>query len=272
MRIVKISGAGNDFVVIGPDEAAILGDGLVGWTRRVCRRGLSVGADGVLVVEPSRKGHVRVRFLNPDGAEAFCGNGSRCAARYAGLRGWTDGPSVVLDTAAGEVEARVETSSIRLELRAPTDLGPMVLDLDGVDIEGRHIDAGVPHFVTIVPDVAFAPLELWGPAVRRHPRFGDAGTNLDVVTLGTSEISLRTWERGVEGETLACGSGAVASALVARQQGAAETVRVVPASGIALTVGLPGPATSPRAAILEGDARIVFEGELRAEGIEGFPA
>jgi diaminopimelate epimerase len=272
VKIVKISGAGNDFVVIGPDEAAILGTGLAGWTRRVCRRGLSVGADGVLVVEPSRKGHVRVRFLNPDGAEAFCGNGSRCAARYAGLRGWTTaGSSVVLDTAAGEVEAHVEPSSVRLVLRAPRDLGPMVLDLDGTDLEGRHVDAVVPHFVTVVADATIAPLELWGPRVRRQPRFGDAGTNLDVVALGTNEISVRTWERGVEGETLACGSGAVAAALVARQQGAAETVRVVPASGIALTVGLPGPSDSPSAAILEGDARVVFEGELRVEGVEGFP-
>jgi len=272
VKIVKISGAGNDFVVLGPDEAATLGSGLAGWTRRVCRRGLSVGADGVLVVEPSREGHVRVRFLNPDGAEAFCGNGSRCAARYAGLRGWTDGSSVVLDTAAGEVEARVEPSSIRLVLRAPRDLGAVVLDLDGIDLVGRWIDAGVPHFVTIVADAATAPMELWGPRVRRHPRFGDAGTNFNVLALGTSEISVRTWERGVEGETLSCGSGAVAAALVARQQGAAEPVRVLPASGIALTVGLPGPSDSPSAAILEGDARVVFEGELRAEGVEGFPA
>jgi diaminopimelate epimerase len=272
VKIVKISGSGNDFVVLGPDEAATLEPGLVDWTRRVCRRGLSVGADGVLVVEPSRRGHVRVRFLNPDGAEAFCGNGSRCAARYAGIRGWIDGSSVVLETAIGEVEARVEPSAVRLVLRAPIDLGPMVLDLDGIDLEGRRVDAGVPHFVTLVADTACAPLELWGPRVRRHPRFGDGGTNFDVVALGAGEISVRTWERGVEGETLSCGSGAVAAALVARRQGAPETVLVVPASGIALTVELPGPFDSPTAAILEGDARVVFEGELRAEGVEGFPA
>jgi diaminopimelate epimerase len=272
VKIAKLSGAGNDFVVLGPDEAAKLGPRLADWTRLVCRRGLSVGADGVLVVEPVAGGRARVRFLNPDGAEAFCGNGTRCAARYAQLRGWIDAPSVVLETAAGEVEARVTPPAVRLVLRPPRDLGAIVLDLDGTELEGHRVDAGVPHFVAPVADVASTPLERWGPRVRRHPRFGADGTNFDIVALGSSELPLRTWERGVEGETLSCGSGAIAAALVARRQGAPETVRVVPASGIALTVGLPGPPDAPTAAILEGDARVIFEGELRNEGVEGFPA
>lgn len=270
MKIVKMSGAGNDFVVCGPDEAAKLGPRLADWTRRVCRRGLSVGADGVLVVEPVVGGRVRVRFLNPDGAEAFCGNGTRCAARYAESRGWIEGSSVDLDTAVGEVEAHVYHASVRLVLPPPRDLGAIVLDLEGTELEGRRVDAGVPHFVAPVKDVTRVPLQRWGPSVRRHPRFGADGTNFDVVALGASEIPLRTWERGVEGETLSCGSGAIAAALVARQQGAPETVRVLPASGIALTVGLPGPPDAPTAAILEGDARVIFEGELRSEGVEGF--
>jgi diaminopimelate epimerase len=95
--------------------------------------------------------------------------------------------------------------------------------------------------------------------------------NVDVVAVDPSGVAVRTWERGVEGETLACGSGAVAAALVARRHGAPETVRVVPASGIPLTVNLPGPAEAPTGAVLEGDARVIFEGELRSEGVEGFP-
>lgn len=271
MRIAKMSGAGNDFVVLGPDEAAELGHGLEGWVRRVCRRRLSVGADGVLVVEPSGPDRVRVRFLNPDGAEAFCGNGSRCAARYAALRGWAGGSSIVLETVAGDVEARIATASVRLALRAPRDLGTVVLDLGDVEIEGRWIEAGVPHFVVFVEDVARAPLDQWGPVIRRHPRFGDDGTNADVASLEGREIAVRTWERGVEAETLSCGSGAVAAAHAARHRGAPEAVRVVPASGIPLSVELPGPPGSPVSAMLEGDARLIFEGTLRDEAVEGFP-
>jgi len=237
----------------------------------VCRRGLSVGADGVLVVAPSGEGRVRVRFLNPDGGEAFCGNGSRCAARFACLRGWAGSGPFLLDTLVGEVEARVEGSTVRLVLPPPTDLGVAVLEIEGESIEGRSIDSGVPHFVVSVEDVSSAPLERWGPIVRSHRRFGAEGTNVDVVSVSEDSARVRTWERGVEGETLSCGTGAVAAAHAARIAGAGERVRVVPASGVALTVSLPGPPHAPRSAVLEGDARVVFEGTLTPEGTEGFP-
>jgi diaminopimelate epimerase len=271
VKIAKLSGAGNDFVVIGADEARALGDGLESWVRRVCRRGLSVGADGVVVVEPSGERRVRMRFLNPDGGEAFCGNGSRCAARYAHLRGWVGNAPFVLDARVGEIEAQVSGQTVRLVLPPPRDLGVAALEIGGTRVEGRSIDSGVPHFVVSVADVSSAPLAHWGPTLRRHPRFGAEGTNVDVVSVNQDAAHVRTWERGVEGETLSCGTGAVAAAHVARIAGAGECVRVMPASGVALTVALPGPPHAPRCAVVEGDARLVFEATLAPESTEGFP-
>ena len=126
--------------------------------------------------------------------------------------------------------------------------------------------AGVPHFVVFVEEVAGAPLARWGPQVRRHPRFGERGTNLDVVSWpGSGPASIRTWERGVEGETLACGSGAVAAAHATRLAGGPERLEILPAGGVSLTVELAGPAGEPRQAILTGDARVVYEGRLPAQ-------
>jgi diaminopimelate epimerase len=267
-----MSGAGNDFVVIDSREADALGDGLASWTRRVCRRGVSVGADGVLVVGPSTDGRIRVAFLNPDGAPAFCGNGSRCAARFAFLEGLAP-ESMVLETAAGDVPARLVGDRVRLVLPGPRAGEVMEVECGGTVLAGRLVHAGVPHFTVAVADAGSAPLETWGPALRRHPRFGVEGTNVDVVERRADGVAIRTWERGVEGETLACGSGAVAAALAARLLGWTDPpVRVLPRSGIPLLVDLTGPAGAPAAAILEGDARVIFDGALSPEATAGFDA
>jgi diaminopimelate epimerase len=267
--LVKMSGAGNDFVVLGADAAALLRDRDADWISRLCRRRLSVGADGVLLVERIGPDRVRVEFRNPDGSPAFCGNGSRCAARFARLRGLA-GASMVLETSVGEVPAVVDGDRVRLTLPVPRDGGEATVDVRGVQLVGRRISAGVPHFVVEAEEPDRAPLDSWGPVVRRHPVFGAEGTNLDLVgrTAG-GVLAIRTWERGVEGETLACGSGALAAAFhlrPAREPG--ETVRVTPASGIGLTVTFPGPPDRPEAAVLEGDARVVFEGELGPDALD----
>jgi diaminopimelate epimerase len=270
VRIVKMSGAGNDFVVLRAEDARRLGSDLVAWIRAVSRRGLSVGADGVLVVGAGDGGRVEARFWNPDGSVAFCGNGTRCAARFARLEGLA-GRAFTLETAVGPVPATVDGDRVRLELPPPTDRGRLVLQDDaGHAHHGRWIDAGVPHFVVKVDDVVAAPLHRWGPFLRRHPRFGEDGANVDLLSAGPDGVhDLRTWERGVEGETLACGTGAVAAAAALRAEGGPESVRLRPRSGAVLEVGLPGPADAPTAAILTGDARVVFEGQLDPEALDG---
>jgi diaminopimelate epimerase len=260
--VVKMSGAGNDFIVVGPDGVAAITEDMASWARRVCRRRFSVGADGVLLVSPSGDDRVSVRFHNPDGSAAFCGNGSRCAARYANMRGFA-AERMILETAVGDVPAEIIEDGVRLELPAPVDRGELELDLPDGTLKGRYILAGAPHFVSWTDDPASSALERLGPPVRRHPEFGAAGTNLDLVApRPDGSLAVRTWERGVEGETLSCGSGAVAAALANRLAGGGERVRIIPASGLPLTVTLPA---ARKVALLEGDARLIFEGELSPE-------
>jgi diaminopimelate epimerase len=133
---------------------------------------------------------------------------------------------------------------------------------------GSFVNAGIPHFVLFVEDPANAPLERWGPALRRHPVFGDSGTNVNLARVDGGRLFLRTWERGVERETLCCGSGAVAAAFAARQSGAGRTVEVVPTGGIPVRVELPGPAQAPERAVLEGEARVLFRGDIDPEAWE----
>ncbi len=271
LDVVKLSGSGNDFVALGPEAILALGDDLPGWVRRVCRRGLSVGADGVLLVEPLGTDRVRVRFHNPDGSIAFCGNGTRCAARFAESMGFV-GAAMVLETAVGEVPAQVRGSEVHLELPPPENHGDLTLDLGGERLTGRWIDSGVPHLVLTVDDPGSAPLERWGPAIRRHAAFGESGTNVDVIRVAAAEVAVRTWERGVEGETLSCGTGAIAAAYAAFLADGLRRHTVVPRSGVPLRVGFPGESRVPEAVLLEGDARIVFRGTLDREATSGFGA
>jgi len=268
--LTKMSGAGNDFVVLeGSAWDALQGD-RARWVRGVCRRGLSVGADGVLVVSPGGTGRVRVSFFNPDGGEAFCGNGSRCAARFAATRGLASGNSMILATSIGEVPAVVTGEVVSLTLPAPEDRGDLVLVSPVGEFHARFVSAGVPHVVVPVKGLASYPIERVGPVLRRHPALGPDGANVNLVEDDESgRVHVRTFERGVENETLACGTGAVAVACAARR-GPGATVIVVPRSGLPLSVTLPG-AEHPGFARLTGDARFVFEGVLDPEAIVGSP-
>ena len=269
LRFTKMSGAGNDFIVMTYDQARLIEGEPTAWTRRVCRRGLSVGADGVIVVRPEAPGRVVMTFLNPDGSGAFCGNGTRCAARFARAQGWC-GDSVTLTTAIGDVPAELTADSVRITLPAPTDAGRVELDLLDGRVSGRWVTAGVPHFVVPVRDLAGTPVVEQGRLLRRHPHFGAAGVNVDFVAWRRDGgLGIRTFERGVEAETLSCGSGAVAAAFAARLDGAAERMLVVPWSDVPLHVTLAGPADKPVTAVLEGDARFVFEGTLYADALAG---
>jgi len=157
---------------------------------------------------------------------------------------------------------------VELTLPSPPLVGEEGIELEDETLAGRRVLSGVPHFVVGCDDLASAPLERWGPHARRNRVCGEEGTNLDLVEEREGGgLNLRTWERGVEGETLACGSGAVAAAFTRRLDGGARTITVVPASGIPLVVSFPGPREKPDSAILSGDARVVFRGELGADAL-----
>lgn len=256
----KLSGSGNDFVAL-PEPAETPGGELIrGW----CRRGTSVGADGVFTLRRSPRG-VEMVYFNADGRPAdLCLNGTRCAAQLAFHLGWAEDRLEVL-TAAGAVRAeRRGSDRVALELPRPAPPEPLAVEIDGTSRPGYRLLVGVPHFV--LPwegDLGEAPVRTLGAALRRHPAFAPQGTNVNFVQFAApGSLRLRTFERGVEDETLSCGSGIVASALTGLHLGAlALPVEVETEGGFLLRVE-EGEGGSLR---LTGDARVVAAGDLTPE-------
>ncbi|MEO8192035.1 MAG: diaminopimelate epimerase [Acidobacteriota bacterium] len=273
-RFVKMSGGGNDFLVFEADGRA-LSEGDRGQVALLCRRGVSVGADGALFLSGGQQGRIHLDYFNADGGlAAFCANGTRCAARYAVTRRLVSGREPVLETGWAPIAARVDGMLVSLALPPlpkPGDPVPLqTLDSPGpfsarASAVGIPMHVGVPHLVILLEngeDLDALDLARLGPPLRRHPALPD-GANVNFVRVaGPNRIAVRTFERGVEGETLACGSGVVASAVVAAREG-----RVTPPvvcetrSGAAFTVqfGEIGDVISD--AVLTGDAREIFTAE-----------
>jgi len=262
---VKMHGAGNDFVVIDRRSAPAI-EHVAEFVIAVCDRRRGIGADGVLFLDAG-DGNLdfRMRYYNRDGGEAdLCGNGARCLAAFASARGLGAGGHVRFASAAGTHEATVRGNEVDLALGdvAPPEVGRS-FDTPAGRVEGALVTVGVPHVVIESPDVDALDLAAFAPALRSHHSLGAAGANVDVVTVtGPSSGRLRTFERGVEGETLACGTGAVATAaaLVARGRATAPVLLAV-ASGDVLKVSFGGSdGASLRAAVLSGPVCVSFEG------------
>ncbi|HEY3348330.1 MAG TPA: diaminopimelate epimerase [Thermoanaerobaculia bacterium] len=267
IRFTKMSGAGNDFLVWG--ERVSVGAAEVAAIRRLCRRGTGVGADGVLFVYPDGPGRVAADYRNADGSVGrFCGNGTRCAARFAVLKGLAPA-DLIVRTGWGDVASRVEGAHVTLRLPEPVAVGRAVSSLDtsgALEREAYALTVGVPNVVAFVAggvDVAALDFPRFGPALRHHPELRE-GANADVVqVLGPSRLRVRTWERGVEAETLACGSGNVASAVTAAALGRVKPpVSLETRSGQTLRVDFRFEGEVARDVTLAGDARIVYEGTL----------
>ena len=277
LSFVKMNGAGNDFVVLDNRNRDLNLDGQT--IARLCDRHRGIGADGVLMMEPAdtnSSANFRMRYFNADGGEAeMCGNGARCFARFAGrLAAASRGENHQLSfqTQAGIIHARLDGELVRLDMSRPLD----GQDLGGIILEtGKHftracfLNTGVPHVVVPVADVETADVHPWGRAIRYHARFAPKGTNANFIeAVSRDSIRLRTYERGVEGETLACGTGATAAALVHAElqnwQGSGSiAVRV--RSGDTLSIGFErrGPFQFERVT-LGGPADFVFNGEVAA--------
>ncbi|OGX40428.1 MAG: diaminopimelate epimerase [Omnitrophica WOR_2 bacterium RIFCSPHIGHO2_02_FULL_68_15] len=263
MKFVKMVGTGNDFVVLDLRHHRVR-DNLLALARDLCRRAQSVGADGLLTVERSRQADVKMRVINPDGSEAdMCGNGARCVAHYA-ARG-RRGRSLTLETKAGLVQAELVTADrVRVTLPMPSPILAVRLTVLGRTLTAYALNTGVPHAVVLAPDLRRVDVQTLGAAIRRHRAFAPAGTNVDFIQPADRHtLRARTYERGVEDETLACGTGAVASALAAASLGRAQSpVTVVPTSGEHLTIRFEPDGRRWREVSLEGMVRVVFEGVL----------
>ena len=262
LPFLKMHGAANDFVVFDHREA-FLPEPPAALVRRLCDRRRGVGADGVLLLERDPELDFAMRYFNADGDAAdFCGNGARCLARLALDLGLGRAGEVRFRTAAGVMGARRdERGGIALHFGAVARPGePLEVEACGRRFTGSLIRAGVPHFVTAVERLEAVPVVEWGAALRRHPAFGAEGANVDFVTrLGAAGVAMRTYERGVEGETLACGSGAIATALWAAGTGEASPVAVRTAGGDELRVAFRASAQGWDVT-LSGPAEVAFAG------------
>ena len=264
LRFTKMNGAGNDFVLL--DNRA--GDLRLAPEQisRICDRHRGVGADGILLLEKSSNGaDFRMRYYNRDGGEAeMCGNGARCFARFANH---IAGPLTKLsfETPAGVIGASIEGELVCLQMSEPRDL-KLNLDLDaaGQKFRVHFINSGVPHVVVPVDKIDNVDVAKLGAAIRRHELFSPPGANVNFIEKrGPRAIAIRTYERGVEEETLACGTGVVASALIfAATENAAAPVSVLVRGGDELQVGFEKSGAQFKSATLTGPADFVFEGAI----------
>jgi diaminopimelate epimerase len=269
LSFYKMSGSGNDFVLIDNRDGQLDVEP-ARLAARLCRRGISVGADGLILIEPSPQADFRMRIFNADGSEAeMCGNGARCVARFAEIVGIA-GPRMAFDTMAGLIRAEVSGSSVKLRMSEPRDLRlRRSIDVDGVLHQVHSINTGVPHAVLFCTDLEEVPVQALGRQIRFHPAFQPAGTNVNFAAVGDGTgLAVRTYERGVEDETLACGTGVVAAALVASALGLASSpVRVRVRSGETLTVYFDGLGQEVREVYFEGPVRVIYQGELMEDAL-----
>lgn len=269
----KMHGAGNDFIVLDNRFFHFSEHDLALLARRFCPRRTGVGADGLLALAPSRLEGTdyRMQYVNADGTPAgLCGNGARCLARFAREAGMRGDP-LAFEAAAGIYRASVPAEKgapVRLFVPLPRDYRPAVRLADGRAV--AYIWTGTHHAVRFVDDVDRVEPEREAPAIRRDPAFAPEGVNVNFVEVqGEDAVAVRTFEKGVEQETPACGTGALAAAVVTRLSGRSEAdVFTVRAPGGTLVVGLDAADAGIREMFLEGPAETVFTGILEVDPIE----
>ena len=266
LDFLKMSGAGNDFILLDDRHGRIQLDRAA--VARLCHRQFGIGADGLMLLVPCESGRAdwAWRFYNSDGSDAeMCGNGARCFARFVQkVTGW-DRPEMTFETLAGVIHATLDGDRVTIGLTPPAGLRLHERVVVGAETLVVHsVNTGVPHAVVFVPDADKAMVQQQGAALRYHDHFKPRGTNVNFAqVLGPGRIRVRTYERGVEGETLACGTGVTATALVASVvHGFASPVRVHVQGGDELEVSFDRVGDGFGRVQLNGPATFVFEGRV----------
>ncbi len=263
LNFSKMNGAGNDFVVI--DNRALDKNLSKEDIARLCDRHRGVGADGLLAVEPAERGaDVKFRYYNADGGEAeMCGNGARCFGRYTARLLGGDMTSLTFETIAGTLKAELIGDEVCIDMSDPFDLE---MNSPVASIASVHnLNTGVPHAVVFVDDLKSCDIVGNGATIRYHGHYAPNGTNANFAgILAPDHLSVRTYERGVEGETLACGTGITACALIHHLlTGAPSPIKVDVRGGETLSIGFePGPDQAFTNVTLSGPADFVFDGEI----------
>ena len=259
----KMVASGNDFIVVDNRRRVIKNP--LQFTREMCRSHTGIGADGILLFENSTKADFKMRILNADGSEAeACGNGFRCIALYA--REILNYPAHLrFESLSGLIQADVQTDRVRVRLAEPRDYRSRgEVEVLGHRLHYSFLNTGVPHVVIFVEGLSKIDVEGLGRAIRRHPDFQPKGTNVNFAEVKSrSEIDVRTYERGVENETQACGTGSTASAIVSSLAGyTVPPVKVHTRGGEILEIDFKRNGNKISHVFLTGQARIVFEGKL----------
>jgi diaminopimelate epimerase len=268
IEFYKMSGSGNDFIIIDNRDLSLNVGNLPDFVRSVCRRQISVGADGLLLIEPSKFADFKWQFFNSDGSVAeMCGNAARCVAHLASLQG-ISGKKLSFETIAGIVNAEVHENVSKVKL---TDPSRVILG-EKIALEGREfildiVGTGVPHAVTFMDNLESFDVFDWGRKIRNHQYFQPKGTNANfAAVLGRHKMKVRTYERGVEDETLACGTGAVAAVLAAAERGLVDSpVDTIVQSGETLRIYFTRKDDRFCEIYLEGKVKIVYQGFLFEE-------
>lgn len=254
--------AGNDFILIA-DSLKLTTPRFRNFAGKICNRKYGVGADGLLLLSRSKVADVGMRIFNADGSEAeMCGNGARCAALYAAGRK----KKISLETIAGIIHSRINNNNVRIKLTDPKDIKlDFSLTLNKRTIKVNYIDTGVPHAAVLVEDVDLIDVKSIGKSLRFHKKFAPRGTNVDFVQIiDNDNIAVRTYERGVEDETLACGTGAAASAILCAMRYmpyASGKINVYTRSGEILKIYFDKDGDSFKNVWLEGEAKIIYGGK-----------
>lgn len=265
LRFTKMNGAGNDFILIDNRAGDI--DLNRSQIARLCDRHRGIGADGILLLEnPSDHADFRMRYFNADGGEAeMCGNGARCFARFANKVAGR-AAKISFETPAGVISGELAGDLVTLQMTEPTDLRLSVPLQIGAEKKIIHfINSGVPHVVVPVAQVSDVEVLREGSTIRYHEMFSPKGANVNFIEKrGTDKIAVRTYERGVEDETLACGTGVVASALIfAATENVKRPISVLARGGDELRVGFEMIGKQFRNVTLTGPAEFVFEGTIK---------
>jgi diaminopimelate epimerase len=264
LRFTKMNGAGNDFILFDNRTGDIRLDR--SQIAQLCDRHRGIGADGILLLErPTNRADFRMRYFNADGGEAeMCGNGARCFARFANKIAGQNA-KISFETPAGVISAELKGDLVTLRMTEPTDLR-LNVDLPMADESKtvHFVNSGVPHVVIAVAKIDDANVRRDGAAIRHHKMFSPSGTNVNFIEKrGPNKIAIRTYERGVEDETLACGTGIVASALIfAATENAGGPITVLARGGDELQVGFEKVEGSFRNVTLTGPAEFVYEGTI----------
>lgn len=267
----KMSGCGNDFIIIDNRRSVVPVGNLPGFAAKVCRRKMSVGADGLILIETSDAVDFKWRFYNADGSAAeMCGNGARCVARFALLNGIAR-EQMQFETLAGIIKARVTGEQAEVQMTDPVDFIPAVeIDTGRGTVAFSSINTGVPHVVMEVDGLDNVDVVDLGRRIRQHSHFAPAGTNVNFMARDADGVwAVRTYERGVEDETLACGTGVCAAALVlAYQKSLASPIVLKTRSGSMLKVHFKRKLKEFKDIFLEGDARVIYQGRLSRDAWE----